>query len=196
MIGLAGGVGAGKSAVAAAFAALGCVVSDSDRDAGGALETPGVRAELVRWWGDRVLTADGGIDRRVVAAIVFADPSQRARLEALIHPMVHRARAERVRSATIDGVRAVIVDAPLLFEAGVDDECDAVVFVDASRETRLARVRSRGWDEGELERRESAQWPLERKRAASDYVIANESDRRHLESEAARVLEDLARSPD
>ena len=96
---------------------------------------------------------------------MFADVEERRRLESLLHPLVHAARVEVIRRASADGARAVIVDAPLLFEAGVDQECDAVVFVEASREVRARRVKeSRGWDSDELARRESTQMPIEEKR--------------------------------
>jgi dephospho-CoA kinase len=83
----------------------------------------------------------------------------------------------------------MVVDAPLLFEAGIDRECDAVVFVDCPREERLARVKStRGWDEDDLTRREAAQWPLERKRAACGHVIHNSRDRDDVERQVRAVL--------
>ncbi len=174
VLGLAGGIGAGKSAVAAEFARRGCVVIDSDAEAKAALDRPEVREQLRRWWGERVIGAGGRVDRAAVAAIVFDDESQRRRLESLVHPLVRARRAELVREAASRGAEVVVVDAPLLFEAGVDAECDAVVFVDAPREVRLERVRaSRGWDQAEVDRRERAQMPLEEKRRRSRYGIVN-----------------------
>lgn len=188
VIGLAGGVGSGKSTVARAFAELGCVVSDSDQQARAALDRPEVRAALAEWWGGGVLDDEGRVDRAAVARIVFEDPEQRTRLEDLIHPLIRETREGLVASA--GRAPAVIVDAPLLFEAGLDAECDAVVFVDAPYPERLARVRaSRGWDERELDRRESAQWPVDRKRAASDHVIDNRgADVQALRARADTVL--------
>ena len=174
VLGLAGGIGAGKSEVAREFARRGCVVIDSDSEAKAVLDRPEVRDEVRRWWGDRVIGADGRVDRAAVASIVFEDESQRRRLESLVHPLVRARRAELVREAVSRGAEVVVVDAPLLFEAGVDAECDAVVFVDAPREVRLERVRaSRGWDEAEVDRREHAQMPLEEKRRRSRYGIVN-----------------------
>ncbi len=174
VIGLAGGIGAGKSSVAREFERLGCVVIDSDKEAREALDRDEVRSELVRWWGARVLRPDGRVDRRAVADIVFSQPEQRARLEALVHPLVRARRADLKRRAEASGARGVVVDAPLLFEAGVDAECDVVVFVDAPREDRLARVQaSRGWDESELARRETSQMSLDEKRARCGIVVHN-----------------------
>ncbi len=174
VIGLAGGIGAGKSEVARILADLGCVVTDSDAEARAALDRPDVRSRLVEWWGPGVVGPDGRVDRGAVAKVVFADPAQRAKLEAVVHPLVKESRAEVIRRAGEGRARAVVIDAPLLFEAGVDAECDAVIFVDAPREVRLERVRAtRGWDEAELARRESAQMPAEEKRRRSDEVLVN-----------------------
>lgn len=173
VIGLAGGIGAGKSAVARVLESLGCLVSDSDTEAKAQLDNPEVRDQLVKWWGDRVLDSQGRVQRSAVAEIVFSDPGQRKRLEELVHPRLKRARGELIEEAARAGAPAVIIDAPLLFEAGVDAECDAVIFVDASRRDREARVAARGWAPAELERREDAQLPLDEKRRRSTHVIEN-----------------------
>lgn len=194
VIGIAGGIGSGKSTVARAFEQLGCLVLDSDAEAKRALERTEVRDELVRWWGPGVLDADGGIDRRRVAQIVFADAAERRRLEGLIHPLVKKTRREAIAMAT--GRPGVVIDAPLLFEAGLEGECDEVVFVEASRAVRLARVlRSRGWDEAEFDRREAAQMPLDEKRRRCRFVIENEDDEPRVE-EARAVLEAVRRGRD
>lgn len=197
VIGIAGGIGAGKSEFARALAALGCVVVDSDIEAKAALELPEVRAQLRVWWGDRPFGADGSVDRKALAAIVFADPAERQRLEGLIHPLVKRKRAEMKARAVESGAPAVVVDAPLLFEAGVDAECDAVVFVEAPREARLERVRrTRGWDEAEFDRRERAQMPLEEKRRRSTVVVQNSGDPAALRAAAEDVLRRVREQPD
>ncbi len=189
VIGLAGGVGAGKSAAAACLGRLGCVVIDSDARAKALLDSAEVRARLVRWWGDRVIRHDGRIDREVVAEIVFSDADQRRRLEGLIHPLLENAREATIRQAIDAGAPGVVIDAPLLYEAGLDARCDAVLFVDAPREARLARVsRSRGWDEKELDRRESAQAALEIKRDRAHYVLTNTGSADVLCEQARRVL--------
>ncbi|MFM9996248.1 MAG: dephospho-CoA kinase [Phycisphaerales bacterium] len=188
VIGLAGGIGAGKSEVARVLARLGCAVEDSDALAREALNRPEVRARLREWWGDRVFGADGVVDRRSLAAIVFAEPAERARLEGLTHPIVRATRAERFRAAA--GARALVIDAPLLFEAGSDAECDAVIFVDAPRDVRLARLTaSRGWDDAELARREAAQWPVQRKRELSHEVVANDGSTADLEPGVRAALD-------
>ena len=187
VIGLAGGIGAGKSEVARILARLGCVVIDSDAEARRVMERPDIRRTLVEWWGETVLNPEGGVDRSAVAKIVFADPRQRRRLEELIHPLIKTARAEFIARA--GDAPAVVVDAPLLFEAGVDAECDAVIFVDAPRELRLQRVRTaRGWDEAELARREAAQMDPEQKRRRSHELIVNDGSPQALTERVADAL--------
>ncbi len=190
VIGLAGGIGAGKSELARALGKLACVVIDSDALAKRLLDEPEVVKVLREWWGDSIVGESGRVDRSRVASIVFEDSEQRARLESLIHPRVKQAR-KRVIEENRDA-RAIVIDAPLLFEAGVDKECDAVLFVDVPREIRLSRVRaSRAWDEQEVARREAGQWAVDRKRAASDVVIDNSGSSEALGERAARVLTSL-----
>ncbi len=189
MIGVAGGIGSGKSAVAAALAALGWWVSDSDRSVREILARPETAETLRAWWGPGVLDAQGLVDRGAVARVVFQDPAQRRRLEALIHPLVHAERARLRAEAARAGAPGVVLDAPLLYEVGLDRECDAVIFVDAPREVRLERVRrTRGWDEAELARREAAQMPPERKRALADAVVVNDGSEEQLRRRVAEAL--------
>ncbi len=192
VIGLAGGIGAGKSEVARAFAELGCVVADSDKAAREALDREEVREQLVAWWGEEILGNEGRVDRKKVAKIVFADPAERERLEGLVHPIIRQGRQALIAEARAAGAPAVVLDAPLVFEARLDAECDAVVFVEASREIRLARVReTRGWDEAELARREKVQLPLDEKADRSDYCIVNDADASHLRVEVRRILDQI-----
>ncbi len=194
VIGLSGGIGAGKSEVARALGKRGCVVSDSDALARAALERPEVVAELVSWWGEGIRDASGRASREAVAKIVFTDAAQRKRLEGLVHPLVRSARAEVIERAEREGAPAVVVDAPLLFEAGTDRECEAVIFVDAPREQRAARVgAARGWDEAELSRREASQMGVEEKRRLSRYVVNNTGDLAELDGRVGEVLDEILR---
>ncbi len=196
VIGLVGGIGSGKSTVAKAFADLGCVVSDSDKSGAEALRKPDVVKELVSWWGDEILDADGAVDRKKVAAIVFRDTDARTKLEELVHPMIHADRHALIESSRSDGdIRAVIVDAPLLYEAGVDSECDAVVFVQTPKRIRAQRVlQTRGWDESELDRREKAQMGLEHKRDRADHIVTNGGSLDELLPQVARILKEIESS--
>lgn len=195
VIGLAGGIGSGKSAASRAFAALGCAVIDSDAEAHAALDRLDVRAEIERWWGPAAMGPEGRVDRARLASIVFRDPSQRKRLEELIHPLLRTTRTSAIEAARRAGAPAVILDAPLLYEAGLEAECDVVVFVDAPRDARVERVRaSRGWTEAELDRRERAQTALETKRADADYVILNDSGEAALARRVAETFERIVRA--
>lgn len=177
VLGLAGGIGSGKSAVAAILGELGFVVSDSDAGARAVLEQAEVVAELVEAFGRDVLDASGKPDRKAIADAVFGDDARRRTLERIVHPRLHAVRAQLIEVARADGAAGVVIDAPLLFEAGVDAECDAVIFVDTPRAIRLARVVDRrGWTEAELARRETAQMPLDQKRQRSDQVVINSGD--------------------
>ncbi len=188
VFGLVGGIGSGKSVVADCWAELGCEVSHSDELVRLALEDPVVKARLIGWWGPRIVSSEGTIDRKAVAAIVFQDPAERRRLESITHPWIEERR--RAAFAGASNAPAYVIDAPLLLEVGLDKECDAVVFVDASRSLREARVASsRGWGPEELARREAAQLPLDQKRARADYVLRNEGDLASLRSEARSLLE-------
>lgn len=194
VIGLAGGIGSGKSAVAGVFASLGCVVSDSDADAKGLLHNPQIREKLVERWGVDVLDSAGAVDRGAVGRIVFVDSGEREWLESVIHPRLHAMRADRLAEAVSAGARGLVIDAPLLFEAGLEGECDAVVFVECPFEERLRRVVThRGWDASELARREKAQLPLDEKRRRSDYLVINAGDRASMEARVREVFDQILR---
>lgn len=195
VIGLAGGIGAGKSTVAKALAELGCLVSDSDAAARAALRDPEIRKTLVSWWGSSVLDAQGEIERSKVASIIFADPGQRKRLEGLTHPWIEARRLEQFAAAPAS-TPALVIDAPLLLEAGLDRLCDAVIYVDAARPERLRRVMAtRGWDEAELSKREKAQMPLDEKRRRADHVVQNNGDFSELKELVRRVLNEIVKTP-
>jgi dephospho-CoA kinase len=189
IIGLVGGIGSGKSTVARVWRTLGCCVSDSDRLARESFDDPAIRKTLREWWGPQAFGADGDPDRAAIAKIVFSDPNQRQRLEGIVHPWIERRRKEHFAAAPDDTV-AFVIDAPLLLEAGLDRECDAVVLIDAPQAEREARVLARnGWTADELARREAAQWSLAQKRAKATHVIANDRDIADLEGRAITTLE-------
>ncbi len=191
VIGLAGGIGSGKSTVARMLADLGCVVADSDAAARAALEDPAIRDRIVAQWGSEILDDAGRIDRSKMAAIVFSDPQQRRQLESITHPWIEARRREQFDAAPADAP-ALVIDAPLLFEAGLDAECDAVIFVDTPREVRLSRVRdNRGWDEAELRRREDSQLPLDAKRFRADDIVFNNGDVCELEEQVRQCLNSI-----
>jgi dephospho-CoA kinase len=173
MVGLTGGIGAGKSAVAARLTELGALVVDSDRLAREVV-APGTSglAEVVAAFGEGVLTPAGELDRPALAALVFEDEAARARLEGIIHPRVRSRMAEIVSAAPEDAI--VVNDVPLLVEAGLSANYDLVLVVLADERVRLARlVGSRGLSEQEARARMAAQASDEQRRAVADVVIEN-----------------------
>jgi len=174
IIGIIGGIGSGKTYVARLFGELGCRVISSDEQVRRAYEREDVRRQLRQWWGEEVFRADGSVDRAAVAKRVFTDAGERARLESLIHPLVRQMRDEEMAASANDAqVLAYVWDTPLIVEADLVGQCDAIVFVDAPLEVRRQRVAGRGWDEGELMRREKSQAPLDKKRKVAKYIIRN-----------------------
>jgi len=170
VVGLIGSIGAGKSTVADLLSQRGALIIDADALGHQALAE--LRGEIVSRFGPAVLDGDV-ISRPKLARVVFSDASRRRELESIVHPHIHKLAVERIASAAS---ALVVLDAALLLEAGWDELCDAVVFVDAPRLQRLERLRSRsGWDEPELEAREAAQLPLTRKRERANHVIENDS---------------------
>jgi dephospho-CoA kinase len=195
IIGLLGGPGSGKSFVARLFAEEGCGIIDADRIAREALQRPEVKRQLVDWWGEDVLDAEGNVDRAAVGKIAFGDADELRRLESVVHPKVHEKR-EQMRSEMREDpmIRAIVEDCPLLIESELDKGCDALVFVEAPRSVRLERVqRHRGWEEAELDRREQKQLPLDTKRERADYVVDNAQDEAEVHRSVRRVLSTILR---
>lgn len=193
VIGLVGGIAAGKSTVAAAFARHGLVHVDADAHARAVADDPAVLAELAAAFGPH-LVRDGRLDRKAMAARVFGDEAARRRLEAVLHPRI-RARVLADLAAARDRGQSVLLDAPLLLEGGLVEQCDHVVFVAASDAARRARAAARGWDAAELMRREQAQAPLAQKRARADATIDNDGDLATMRAQVAALLGRLAPAP-
>jgi len=189
-IGLTGGIASGKSTVARELERLGAVIIDADvlaRDVV-ALGTEGLKAVVARF-GDAVLAADGSLDRRALAGIVFADLQARADLNAIIHPRV-RERAAELQAAAPAG--AVVVHViPLLVETGQQDDFDAVVVVDTTVEEQLRRLTRRdSLTQTEAEQRVAAQASREERLDAATHVIDSSGPVR----ETMRQVDELWRS--
>jgi dephospho-CoA kinase len=189
---LLGGMGSGKSAVAAELARRGGRVISGDQLGHEALRQPAIREAVVQRWGLEVLDEKGNINRQRLGAIVFADPAQRRALETLVHPWIGRRLAEEIAAAKSDpACRLIVVDAAILLEAGWDCNCEVIVFVHAPRSVRLRRLaQARGWSEQEVNARARAQLPLARKISRADFVIDNEGP---LETLTRQIDELLAR---
>lgn len=186
-VGLTGGIAAGKSAVARVLQERGALLVDSDALARLVLEkgTDGLAAVRDEF-GDRVITADGELDRVEMARIVFGDERARQRLNRIVHPRIRAAARRIVAEAGPDAV--VVQDVPLLVETGQADAFDLVIVVEAPLEERLRRmVEDRGMSRADAEARVAAQATDEQRRAVADVVIVNDADLERLASVANQV---------
>ena len=177
------------------------MVIDSDAAVGEAYQRFLVREKLRQWWGPSVLLPNGQVNRKEIARIVFNDQEQRRRLEAMIHPIVAELRDEQMRRGADDAsVKAYVWDTPLLLEAGLGGQCDAIVYIDAPEAERIERVRqARGWDEAELRRREKLQIPLDKKLDMANDIVRNtagadEEVRNQVRKVLSRILAGIGRS--
>jgi dephospho-CoA kinase len=186
VVGLAGGVGSGKSTVAAIFIKQGARGIDADALGHRVLDLPAVRAGLVRDWGEEILR-DGRVDRAALARLAFRSRKSVARLNRRVHPEILKEIRRRIEKAR----GWVVLDAALLYETGADALCDRVVFVSAPRAIRVRRVRSRGWGPGELRRRERFQFPVVYKKKKADYVIDNAGPKSRTEVQTRKIVEEL-----
>ena len=182
-IGLTGGIGSGKSTVAARFAALGAHVYDADEIARHAFDPGGVcYARAIEAFGKEVVGSDGEIDRKRLAQIVFQDDVKRLALNAIIHPYVINelfARAAR----DLDGTQGKIAvfEVPLLFESGLDQSMEKTVLVVSDEENRIRRVMRRsGMTREQVLARMRAQMPEEEKRRRADYILENNDSEEEL----------------
>jgi dephospho-CoA kinase len=186
---LTGGIGTGKSSVAARFRQHGVPVVDADVLAREAVApgTPGLAAVVARF-GPDVLRQDGSLDRAALAALIFADPVARRDLEAIIHPIV-RQRTDAFFADLPPETAYAVAEIPLLYETGRDADFDAVIVVACAPETQLARVMARdGASKDEAVRRIAAQWPMARKRARADYVIETEGSLAETNAQIDRLV--------
>jgi dephospho-CoA kinase len=184
-IGLTGGIGSGKSTVSAMLADRGARVIDADVLAREVVApgTPGLAA-VVDAFGEKVLTADGGLDRPALATVVFGDPAARATLDGIVHPLV-RARAVALISA-LPADAVVVQDIPLLVETGQAGSFDLVLVVEADLDTRVARLVQRGLSEEDARARIAAQATDEQRRAVADVVLDNSGTPEELAAQVDR----------
>lgn len=196
-VGLTGGIGAGKSEVSRRLAALGAVLVDADVAAHEVVEpgTPGL-GQIAAVFGPEVIRADGTLDRERLGQLVFADPDLRAKLNAIVHPLVH----ERMRQIEQEGIRAagpsavVVHDVPLLAENGLAAGFDLVIVVDAPEDVQVERLRaSRGMSAEQARERMAAQASREQRRAVADIVIENSGSLADLDGRVGEVWDELSR---
>lgn len=187
---MTGGIGAGKSEAGKAFASLGALVIDADALARAAV---GPQSEALARIAERhpqVIRPDGALDRRALAAIVFADAAALEALNEIVHPYVREQATALERTAGAEQI--VVHEVPLLFEAGFYRWCDTNVVVVADEELRLSRIIARsGLDPAEIRRRMHAQIDPSRARELADYTIVNDGTLATLAAAVRDVFDDL-----
>lgn len=185
-VGLTGGIGSGKSAVAQLLRARGAVLVDGDQVAREIVE-PGqpALAAIAERFGTAVLRRDGSLDRAALAAIVFADPASLAALDAIMHPRIAGRSSELMRAAERAGAEVVVYDMPLLVEGGAAGQFDVVVVVQAPVEVRLRRLEARGLERADSLARMARQASDEQRLAVADLVLDNSGDRSALEAQVS-----------
>ncbi len=177
IIGILGGVGSGKSTVAAEFAKLGCKTIDADKIAHELLERKAVKERIISVFGEDILGPAGKIDHKKLADIVFADADKLSSLNDIVHRLV-LARAEQLINQynRQNQVKAIVLDIPLLVEVSWEKRCDKLIFVDCKRQIRLRRAKQRGFfDENQIKIRENFQISLDNKASITDNIIDNNS---------------------
>ena len=193
VFGLTGGIGSGKSSVAALLRERGVPVVDADELAR-TVVAPGSTglAQLVAAFGSEILAPDGSLDRKQLGARVFSDAEARKRLNAITHPLVKKLAQERFTELEGQGVTLAAYDVPLLFEVGLEAALRPVVVVSASEATQLKRVALRdGLDEEAVRARISAQLPLAEKTKRADFVLDNEGSPAELAAQVDALLPKL-----
>jgi dephospho-CoA kinase len=190
VLGILGGIGSGKSTVAAEFGRLGCAVIQADVIAHEVLQRPDIREQVVRLLGGTVLDVNGRLDRKRVASIVFADCEKLAVLNRIIHPFVMAEVERRLLAYQQDSrVPAVVLDVPLLVEVGWADRCDRLIFVACDLKTRLARSQTLTLEQ--IQARENFQISLDKKANLADNTIQNDSDLSALAGQIATIFSSI-----
>jgi dephospho-CoA kinase len=190
VIGILGGIGSGKSAVAAEFAKLGCAVIDADKIAHELLDEPSVKKEVICSFSQAILDHTGKINRKKLADAVFADGDKLLTLNRILHPLV-LAQVERLieRYNRQQQVKAIVLDMPLLVEVGWDKRCDKLIFVNCNPQIRLKRAKKMGvLGENQLKVRENFQISLDKKATIADNTIDNNSGFSALARQVADIF--------
>lgn len=193
IIGLTGGIACGKSTVSKALRALGACIIDADALAH-ELSQPNQALfnAYVQRFGMAIVTPGGTLDRAAIARLIFTDPTMRAEVEQISHPLIRRAVEERLRMAEKEQKRAAVLDVPLLFEAGWDALADEVWVVALPPEEQLTRLlaRDKTMSEGEARARIAAQMPLAEKCARADVVIDNSGTKEETRDYVGQLWEE------
>jgi dephospho-CoA kinase len=190
-VGLSGGIGSGKSTVAKIFSDLGAVVIDADAISREVLEPGQIGYEnTILTFGESVLSESGSIDRKKLAEVVFQNPMELAKLEAIIHPAVI-AKVAQIRDS-LPATSVVVYDTPLLVEKGLESQFDKVIIVLADELSRKDRLVSRGLEMPDIEARISNQATDAQRAGVADYIIYNNGTLSELQDNVSKVWHQLS----
>jgi len=194
-VGLTGGLASGKSTVAAFFRELGAFHVDADRIAHELLAPGGgAEREVIARFGGGIVSNNGAIDRKALAAIVFSDSRALADLNALVHPKVRKEIGRRIadQESGTSPAEVALIDAALLVESGIHNDLDALIVVACPEETQIARAVARGGlTEAEARSRIAAQAPLAQKLAVADHIVDNGASLDETKRQVHRMWEAL-----
>ena len=189
VVALTGGIGSGKSTVGQIFAQLGATVIDSDQLARDVIERGSIGFnEIVAKFGDEILK-NGEIDRQILASLIFKDPAKRSELEQITHPLIRKAFAKVVSSASPDSI--VINQIPLLVESNHDYKFDHIITVSASESIRSERLIKRGLTNEQIKQRMQAQATDQMREDIADSVIVNEKSEQEVTDQVEKIWEQL-----
>ena len=189
VVALTGGIGSGKSTVGQIFAQLGAIVIDSDQLARDVIERGSIGFnEVVAKFGDEILK-NGEIDRQILASLIFKDPAKRSELEQITHPLIRKAFAKVVTSASPDSI--VINQIPLLVESNHDYKFDHIITVSASESIRSERLMKRGLTNEQIKQRMQAQTTDQMREDIADSVIVNEKSEQEIADQVEKIWEQL-----
>lgn len=197
IIGLVGGIASGKSFVAEILEQLGCERIDADRIGHQVLDNPMIQYSLRQSFGSEIFSDSGSVNRGQLGRMVFGSQSEaverRARLEEIIHPAIRAAAIQQIRRLREQSRPpiAIVVDAPLLIEAGWENMCDWIFFIDTSNETRRQRALQRGWSEDHWRDRERTQLGLDQKKQSATHFIPGDTEPEALSRHLSRILEQV-----
>jgi dephospho-CoA kinase len=196
VVGILGGIGSGKSIVAAELGKLGCAIIDSDKIAHRLLNEPSILEQIVEYFGGGVLGIDGAVDHRKLAKAAFADAEKIDKLNSIVHPAVLAEVEKKIEEIQKTGqAKAIVLDMPLLAEAGWDKRCDTLIFVKCDREKRLERAEKNGLlGPDELKKRENFQISLDTKAAIAENTVDNNSDLSALARQVAEIFPKIVRN--
>jgi dephospho-CoA kinase len=189
VVALTGGIGSGKSTVGQIFAQLGAIVIDSDQLSRDVIERGNIGFnEVVAKFGDEILK-NGEIDRQILASLVFKDPTKRSELEQITHPLIRKAFAKVISSASPDSI--IINQIPLLVESNHDYKFDHIITISASESIRTDRLIKRGLTNEQIKQRLQAQATDQMRENIADSVIFNEKSEQEITDQVEKIWEQL-----